>query len=286
MVVTGLGLLLGQRADSGAVRSGAAQASVDGVWIVPEHGAVAERVREAGGDGRAARRRHAPSCSSAARSRARAAAAPPSAVAPRPPACWPISPTSSSSCTASPISCGCAPPPRSATRSTGSAARRCRPRSRRTARRFEHWRAIERELSEPDRRPRCARAEAAAAAASSSPRSSRPRRSRARMPSSTSAPSGSRMPRSCASPPRPRTTRCRAKARRPTPARCSPRRGARSSAADATPPSTELAEQAADLGYRIADLAGVARGLPRRSRRDRSARTRRRRGSPRGARQP
>ncbi len=49
MVVTGLGLLLGQRADSGAVRSGAAQASVDGVWIVPEDGPVAERVREAGG---------------------------------------------------------------------------------------------------------------------------------------------------------------------------------------------------------------------------------------------
>lgn len=50
MVVTGLGLLLGQRADSGAVRAGAAQATVDGVWIVPEEGAVARRVREAGGD--------------------------------------------------------------------------------------------------------------------------------------------------------------------------------------------------------------------------------------------
>jgi DNA repair protein RecN (Recombination protein N) len=50
MVVTGLGLLLGQRADSGAVRAGAAQASVDGVWIVDERGAVADRVREAGGD--------------------------------------------------------------------------------------------------------------------------------------------------------------------------------------------------------------------------------------------
>ncbi|MDD7963628.1 DNA repair protein RecN [Microbacterium thalli] len=50
MVVTGLGLLLGQRADSGAVRAGAAQASVDGVWIVDENGPVAERVREAGGD--------------------------------------------------------------------------------------------------------------------------------------------------------------------------------------------------------------------------------------------
>ncbi len=50
MVVTGLGLLLGQRADSGAVRAGAAQAAVDGVWIVPEHGTVADRVREAGGE--------------------------------------------------------------------------------------------------------------------------------------------------------------------------------------------------------------------------------------------
>ncbi|GLJ61681.1 DNA repair protein RecN [Microbacterium barkeri] len=50
MVVTGLGLLLGQRADSGAVRAGATQAVVEGVWIVPETGAVAERVRDAGGD--------------------------------------------------------------------------------------------------------------------------------------------------------------------------------------------------------------------------------------------
>jgi DNA repair protein RecN (Recombination protein N) len=50
MVVTGLGLLLGQRADSGAVRAGAAQASVDGTWVVPEHGSVADRVRDAGGD--------------------------------------------------------------------------------------------------------------------------------------------------------------------------------------------------------------------------------------------
>ncbi|WES65750.1 DNA repair protein RecN [Microbacter sp. GSS18] len=50
MVVTGLGLLLGQRADSSAVRAGARQASVDGVWNVPESGVVAERVRDAGGD--------------------------------------------------------------------------------------------------------------------------------------------------------------------------------------------------------------------------------------------
>ncbi|WP_341945124.1 DNA repair protein RecN [Microbacterium sp. LWH11-1.2] len=50
MVVTGLGLLLGQRADSGAVRAGAAQASVAGVWIVPEKGDVADIVTDAGGE--------------------------------------------------------------------------------------------------------------------------------------------------------------------------------------------------------------------------------------------
>ncbi|MDZ8202722.1 DNA repair protein RecN [Microbacterium sp. SSW1-59] len=50
MVVTGLGLLLGQRADSGAVRAGAGQASVDGVWVVPDSGPVVDRVRDAGGD--------------------------------------------------------------------------------------------------------------------------------------------------------------------------------------------------------------------------------------------
>ncbi len=50
MVVTGLGLLMGNRADSGAVRQGAAQAAVEGVWIVPGNGPVAERVREAGGE--------------------------------------------------------------------------------------------------------------------------------------------------------------------------------------------------------------------------------------------
>lgn len=50
MVVTGLGLLLGQRADSGAVRAGSDQADVTGVWIVPQTGPVADRVKDAGGD--------------------------------------------------------------------------------------------------------------------------------------------------------------------------------------------------------------------------------------------
>ncbi|GAA1523123.1 DNA repair protein RecN (Recombination protein N) [Microbacterium ginsengiterrae] len=50
MVVTGLGLLLGQRADSGAVRAGATQASVAGVWVVPDSGPVADIVTDAGGE--------------------------------------------------------------------------------------------------------------------------------------------------------------------------------------------------------------------------------------------
>jgi len=50
MVVTALGLLLGARADVGAVRSGAKQAWVEGRWLVPDDGAIAERVAETGGD--------------------------------------------------------------------------------------------------------------------------------------------------------------------------------------------------------------------------------------------
>ncbi|PZQ87744.1 MAG: DNA repair protein RecN [Leifsonia xyli] len=50
MVVTALALLLGDRADAGAIRAGSAQAGVEGRWLVPESGAVAARVREAGGE--------------------------------------------------------------------------------------------------------------------------------------------------------------------------------------------------------------------------------------------
>ena len=50
MVVTALGLLLGERSDSGAVRSGSNQAVVEGHWDVPAAGPVADRVRDAGGD--------------------------------------------------------------------------------------------------------------------------------------------------------------------------------------------------------------------------------------------
>jgi DNA repair protein RecN (Recombination protein N) len=50
MIVTALGLLRGERADSAAVRSGRPQASVEGSWRVPGTGPVADRVAEAGGE--------------------------------------------------------------------------------------------------------------------------------------------------------------------------------------------------------------------------------------------
>ena len=50
MVVTALGLVLGERSDAGAVRLGAQQAVVEGHWEVDGSGAIADRVRDAGGD--------------------------------------------------------------------------------------------------------------------------------------------------------------------------------------------------------------------------------------------
>jgi DNA repair protein RecN (Recombination protein N) len=50
MVVSALGLLLGERADSAAIRSGSNQAIVEGHWLVEANGSVANRVRDAGGD--------------------------------------------------------------------------------------------------------------------------------------------------------------------------------------------------------------------------------------------
>jgi DNA repair protein RecN (Recombination protein N) len=50
MVVTALGLLLGDRSDASAIRSGAESAVVEGHWQIADDGSVAERVRDAGGD--------------------------------------------------------------------------------------------------------------------------------------------------------------------------------------------------------------------------------------------
>jgi len=49
MVLTALGLLLGERADSSAVRQGQEQASVEGRWLLPPDAEVLDRVVEAGG---------------------------------------------------------------------------------------------------------------------------------------------------------------------------------------------------------------------------------------------
>jgi len=49
MVVTALGLLLGGRADSGAVRTGSRAARVEGTWRVADLPGVAEQVEESGG---------------------------------------------------------------------------------------------------------------------------------------------------------------------------------------------------------------------------------------------
>lgn len=50
MIVTALGLLLGERADSQVLRKGSAAAVVEGHWIIDADGSVAERVADAGGE--------------------------------------------------------------------------------------------------------------------------------------------------------------------------------------------------------------------------------------------
>ena len=50
MVVTALGLLLGERSDSSVLRQGTDAAIVEGHWLIDPTGAVADRVRDAGGD--------------------------------------------------------------------------------------------------------------------------------------------------------------------------------------------------------------------------------------------
>ena len=70
MVVTALGLLLGARSDAGAVRSGAKQAWVEGRWLVPDDGVIADRVAETGGEVEAGELLLGRSVSSEGRSRA------------------------------------------------------------------------------------------------------------------------------------------------------------------------------------------------------------------------
>ncbi len=50
MIVTALGLLLGERADSQVLRTGSESAVVEGHWLIESSGPVAARVTDAGGD--------------------------------------------------------------------------------------------------------------------------------------------------------------------------------------------------------------------------------------------
>ncbi len=50
MVVTALGLLLGERADSSDIRSGSTGTLVEGRWLIEATGVVADRVQDAGGE--------------------------------------------------------------------------------------------------------------------------------------------------------------------------------------------------------------------------------------------
>lgn len=50
MVVSALGLLLGQRADSAVIRTGSDHAVVEGRWLIDASGPIAARVRDAGGE--------------------------------------------------------------------------------------------------------------------------------------------------------------------------------------------------------------------------------------------
>ena len=50
MIVTALGLLLGDRADSQVLRAGSSAAVVEGNWLIDADGTVAARVNDAGGD--------------------------------------------------------------------------------------------------------------------------------------------------------------------------------------------------------------------------------------------
>ena len=280
MVVTGLGLLMGQRADSGAVRSGAAQASVDGVWLVPSDGVVVDRVREAGGDVEPVGDGRAElvlgrTISSEGRSRATVGgrSAPAGVLADLADAARRR-----------------ARPVRSAAAAFGRAQRDALDRFGGVpvadawppiATAFERLRAIERELSRSPptatrgraRRRTCARR---------SPRSSRRRRSRARTWSSLRARSASPTPKRSGSRPRPLTRRSRARATSLDVWRCSPRRAA-SWSARAIPAWTSWRRRppTSATGPRTspAALAGLSRG----SRRDRPARARGRRGASGGA---
>ena len=120
MVVTGLGLLFGGRADAARVRADPGRAIVEGRVRLSADMAAEVAGAHRRGRRRGRRRRHA--CCCPARSRSRAGRGRTSAAARCRCRCWPSSASTCSPCTASPTSCGCCARPSSARRSTGSPA--------------------------------------------------------------------------------------------------------------------------------------------------------------------
>ena len=105
MIVTALGLLLGGRADSGAVRTGAETARVEGVVRVDDLAGFAGAVEEAGGEVEDDRVVLARNVSAEGRSRAFVGRRLGAGAR-----CWPSSPSRWWPCTASPTSTGCSRP--------------------------------------------------------------------------------------------------------------------------------------------------------------------------------
>ena len=143
MLVTALGLLLGGRADSGAVRTGARRARVEGVVVAEavDGFAAARRGRRGRGGGRPGRARPQRLGRGALPGVRRAARRSPCRRSRR-------SPSRSSRCTGSPTSTACSPRGPSGRPSTGSAASEVAALRRRWAGLYADLAATERELDD------------------------------------------------------------------------------------------------------------------------------------------
>ena len=153
MVVTGLGLLFGGRADAGRVRAEPGPGHGRGPAAARRADrATAVHARDRRRRRRARRRRHA----AAEPHGHRRGPVPGARRRPRPCRCdaRPRSASRWSPCTASPTSCGCCARPSSAPRSTGSPAPSTRSCSAQLRERFAAWRAVADDLADRRRNAR------------------------------------------------------------------------------------------------------------------------------------
>ena len=250
MVVTALGLLLGGRADSGMVRTGAGPARVEGVVDATRAG----RVRGRGRRGRRRGRGRPGGAGPQRLGRGPVAGLGRRRVGARCPG-WPRSPSRWWPCTASPTSTGCCASAPSARRWTGSAASRCSRWSRPTPRctpgsrppSASSTRSWPAPASGPGR-PTCS--------GSGSARSRRSTPSPARTPSWRPTRRGWATPTRCAPPPSRRARRC--PARPATPTRWAPTSAARTlleGVREHDPEAGALADRLAEITYLLSDLA-------------------------------